>query len=190
MKKTLIVGCVVLALVAVVWADQTPEKIPSWGEIAPAIIVYLEPAIIPIAVCDAAKVQAEYKVGQERATAWKKGVQQARAAIQGENRAIAKLQAQLDGLKKKRGDEYEKLVQDIATRTANNIATAKMQSKTLEDLRAMVRSTNAKDRAKAIAAVAKLHSTELVIPKAMSLYSVKGLDITDEVIEEINREVP
>ncbi len=146
-----------------------------------------EPVIIRIAVCDVAKVQAAYKDGMARSTAWEKAVQQARAKVQGTAAAIAKLQAQLDGMKKKRGEKYEKLVTAIATATANNQAYARVRSKELDAMRLQAQQANREAQERAVEAVAKVHSTELVIPTSIAIYNVPAMDITAEVIEEINK---
>ena len=160
--------------------EPTPHQFVS------GVNPFNEPVIIRIAVCDVAKVQAAYKDGMARSTAWEKAVQQARAKVQGTAAAIAKLQAQLDGMKKKRGEKYEKLVTAIATATANNQAYARVRSKELDAMRLQAQQANREAQERAVEAVAKVHSTELVIPTSIAIYNVPAMDITAEVIEEIN----
>ncbi len=147
----------------------------------------LTPAPVLIAVCDVAKVQAAYKAGVARSAAWENAVKQAKAKVQGTVAAIVKLQAQLDAMKKKRGKEYEKLVTAIATATANNQAYARVRSKELDDMRTQAQQANRDAQEHAVETVAKRHSTELVIPTSIAIYSTKAMDITAEVVEEINK---
>lgn len=132
-----------------------------------------EPAIIPtVAVCDSATIV------QATSAALREELGILRAEVQARNKAMDDKQAEIDGLKRKSGKEYEELVQQLADiKAANNIWAAQNSKAFTAKLRTVSR--------EAIAKVAKDKNIYLVLAKGNVLYADDSMDITETVVSEI-----
>jgi len=194
---------IVIGLIAIFGLRVCAQGIGSPG--GPALIVKNSKLVevVPslpkhpiIAVCDPTKVFTEYKKATELGTALEQEITQTREQVQAMAQQITTQQTALDGLKKKRGDEYEKLVEQIATLKAEYGLFVKTKSTELDAKRTALLKSSLAEVYVAIEQVAKDKGVNLVLSRRADsetrgsvLYADDTLDITDAVAAELNKEV-
>ncbi len=146
----------------------------------------------PVATCDPRRALDEYAAGIAAKAIVTKQIETAQEQVRTLARQLAIRQKNLGNLKKKarKVEEVQLPIEQAKLKKFIN-----NRGKQLDDIKQAVNNANAKAVYAAIATVAKAKGVDLVlsykpgdIPQGSALYASESLDITDDVIELLNKE--